>query len=68
MVQIKEELKRLLPPYCKFANYTMEIQTIRSTTGVDCVAPIPICIAPRSWKEFTEAPPNAPAMARDLNP
>jgi hypothetical protein len=57
-----------LPPYCKFAAYTMDLKTIRSDTGVVCIAPIPICIAPRNWKEFSETPPDAPAMTRDLNP
>jgi Tfp pilus tip-associated adhesin PilY1 len=50
--EIRDELKNLQPTRCKYANYTQNIKTIRSDTGVVFVAPIPICIDPTSWKEF----------------
>lgn len=42
----------IFPPACDFANYTLNIMTIRSETGVECVAPVPLCIIRRNWKEF----------------
>jgi hypothetical protein len=49
---IRDELKTLQSTRCKYANYTQNIKTIRSDTGVVFVAPIPVCIDPTSWKEF----------------
>ncbi len=49
---IRDELKSLQPTSCRYANYTQNIKTIRSDTGVVFVAPIPLCIDPTSWKEF----------------
>jgi hypothetical protein len=42
----------IFPAACDFANYTLNIMTIRSETGVECVAPVPLCIIRRNWKEF----------------
>jgi Tfp pilus tip-associated adhesin PilY1 len=50
---ITQTLKNtVFPPACDFANYTLNIMTIRSETGVECVAPVPLCIIRRNWKEF----------------
>ena len=49
---ISEELKRLQSTRCRYANYTQNVKTILSDTGVVFVAPVPICIDPTSWKEF----------------
>jgi hypothetical protein len=49
---IREELKTLQSARCRYANYTQNIKTIRSDTGVVFVAPIPLCMDPISWKEF----------------
>ena len=48
-----EILKSLFPENCKFvANYRMDIKTVRSDTGVEHIAPVPICIIESNWKEF----------------
>jgi hypothetical protein len=49
---IRDELKSLQSSRCRYANYTQNIKTIRSDTGLVFVAPIPLCIDPTSWKEF----------------
>ncbi len=49
---IRDELKTLQSSRCRYANYTQNIKTIRSDTGLVFVAPIPLCIDPTSWKEF----------------
>ncbi len=45
-------LEDLLPATCKFGNATLNILTVRSDTGLECIAPVPICIQERNWKEF----------------
>ncbi|MEZ5313281.1 MAG: hypothetical protein R2862_06290 [Thermoanaerobaculia bacterium] len=52
LAQIRDELKSLQSSRCRYANYTMNIKTIRSDTGVVFIAPVPLCIDPTSWKEF----------------
>ena len=50
--QINKELKGLFPSDCRFANYTLDIKTIRSDTGIVFIAPVPICIEGHNWKEY----------------
>lgn len=52
LTRVMETLKGLFPDNCRFANYTTNIKTIRSDTGVVFIAPVPICIVERNWKEF----------------
>jgi Tfp pilus tip-associated adhesin PilY1 len=52
LLQVQEELKDLYPPSCKFAFYTKNIETVRSDTGLICIAPVPVCIEQHNWKEF----------------
>ncbi len=40
------------PPGARFANYTLDIKTIRSDTGIVFIAPVPVAIEPHNWKEF----------------
>ncbi len=47
-----ESLKRMYPDDCRFANYTINIKALRSDTGVEFIAPVPVCITQRNWKEF----------------
>jgi Tfp pilus tip-associated adhesin PilY1 len=50
--EVMETLKGLFPSDCRFGNFTMNIKTIRSDTGVVFIAPVPICIIEKNWKEF----------------
>jgi len=50
--QVMDELKRLFPENCKFANYRLDIKTISANTGVVHIAPVPVCIIEKNWREF----------------
>lgn len=50
--QVMDELKKLFPKSCRFANYRLDIKTISSDTGVVFIAPVPVCIVEKNWKEF----------------
>jgi len=50
--QINADLRKLAPRGARFANYTLNIQTIRSDTGIVFIAPVPVAIQPHDWKEF----------------
>lgn len=52
MENVTRTLQGLLPANCRFANYTTNLMTIRSDTGIECIAPVPICIVEKNWKEF----------------
>jgi hypothetical protein len=49
---VRRLLMRQMPANCRFANYTTNLMTIRSDTGQECVAPVPICVIEKNWKEF----------------
>jgi Tfp pilus tip-associated adhesin PilY1 len=49
--EIMKELKKLAPQDCKFANYWFSVSGIRSDTGYERYATIPICVMRRNWKE-----------------
>ena len=50
--RITEALKGMFPEDCRFANYTINIKALRSDTGIEFIAPVPVCIVQRNWKEF----------------
>jgi len=50
--EIMDELKTLFPANCKFGNYRIDVKTVLSDTGVVFVAPVPVCIIDKNWKEF----------------
>ena len=47
-----QKLMQLFPSGCKFSNRTENIMTQRADTGVQCIAPVPICVDPKNWKEY----------------
>lgn len=49
---VMDKLKELFPPRCKYAGYTVEVNFLRSDTGVVRSIPVPICVVPKNWKEF----------------
>lgn len=49
---ILEQLKEFMPPYCRYASYTMDVKVSRSDTGIKFIAPIPICLVEKNWREF----------------
>ncbi|HYU31190.1 MAG TPA: PilC/PilY family type IV pilus protein [Thermoanaerobaculia bacterium] len=52
LAKVTEELKKLFPSNCKFTNYRLDIKTISADTGVVFIAPVPVCIVEKNWKEF----------------
>jgi len=48
---LTQELMTLFPDSCRFASYTLDIQTIRSDRGLVCIAPVPICFQEQNWLE-----------------
>ncbi|MEM7480608.1 MAG: PilC/PilY family type IV pilus protein [Acidobacteriota bacterium] len=45
-------LQKLMPENCNFANYTVNVKTRRADTGVEFIAPVPVCIVQKNWKEY----------------
>jgi Tfp pilus tip-associated adhesin PilY1 len=50
-LEILSTLKKLFPPGTKFGNYWISVSGIRSDTGYERYATIPIGIMERNWKE-----------------
>ncbi|HEY9420018.1 MAG TPA: hypothetical protein VIW92_01260 [Thermoanaerobaculia bacterium] len=50
--QIMNELKKFYPKGTKFANYWISVSGIRSDTGYERYATIPVGIIERNWKEY----------------
>jgi hypothetical protein len=51
-VDVMDNLKQLFPENCKFANYRVDIKTIAADTRVERIAPIPVCVVEKNWKEY----------------
>ena len=47
---VMDALKKLFPKECKFANYTINVKTRRADTGIEFIAPVPICFVQKNWK------------------
>lgn len=49
---IMGSLKSLFPKNCKFSNQRIDIKTITDETEIELIAPIPVCVMEKNWKEF----------------
>lgn len=48
-----EQIKLLLPPNCKFPpGYRIDLKTRDSKTGIEWIAPIPLCVMEKNFKDF----------------
>ncbi len=52
MIDVMNSLKQLFPSNCRFANYRVDIKAVSADTGVVFIAPVPVCIIEKNWKEF----------------
>jgi len=52
LIDVMNTLKTMFPKNCKFANYRIDVKTIAADTGIHFIAPVPICIVEKNWKEF----------------
>ena len=50
--EIMDQLRGLLPPQCRFANYTINIKAVRDDTGIEFLAAVPVCTVRTNWREF----------------
>jgi hypothetical protein len=50
--QVSQTLQNLLPPNCKFTNRSENMMAQRSDTGLECIAPVPVCVQGKNWKEY----------------
>jgi hypothetical protein len=48
---IVKSLKSLAPKECKFANFWFNVNGVRSDTGIERYATIPVCSIERNWKD-----------------
>ncbi|HEV7509656.1 MAG TPA: PilC/PilY family type IV pilus protein [Thermoanaerobaculia bacterium] len=48
---VTKTLMGLFPNNCQFASFTQDIKTIQSDNGIVCIAPVPVCIIRKNWKE-----------------
>ncbi len=51
-IEVMNKLKTLFPLNCKFANHRIDIKAIAGDTGTVFIAPVPVCIVQKNWKEF----------------
>jgi hypothetical protein len=51
---LSDSLRGLFPPGCEFASQTLDVMTVRSDSGLECVAPVPICVRRHNWLEVTD--------------
>ena len=49
---IMGSLRSLFPKNCKFSNQRIDIKTITDETEIELIAPIPVCVMEKNWKEF----------------
>jgi len=52
LADVLKQLQTLFPANCKFGNYRIDVKTLSSDTGVIFIAPVPVCIVEKNWKEF----------------
>ncbi|HVS62986.1 MAG TPA: PilC/PilY family type IV pilus protein [Thermoanaerobaculia bacterium] len=48
---ITEALKEFFPDTCRFTSATQDIQAVRSDTGLQCIAGVPVCVVERNWRD-----------------
>jgi hypothetical protein len=49
---IANELKKLFPANCRFANYHIDIRAVAADTEVVDIARVPVCLIEKNWREF----------------
>ena len=51
-VAMLDEIRKLFPKNCRFANYTINIKAVRDDTGIQFLAAVPVCSVENNWKSF----------------
>ncbi len=47
-----DEIKKLFPSNCRFANYTINIKAVRDDTGIEFLAAVPVCTFETNWRDY----------------
>ncbi|HVS12366.1 MAG TPA: hypothetical protein VMV46_00445, partial [Thermoanaerobaculia bacterium] len=50
--RIRNELMSFFPPNCRFSSLSIDIKALRSDTGIEFIAPVPVCVVEKNWREF----------------
>ncbi len=53
-INIMNNLKQLFPKNCKFGNQRIDIKVIAADTHLERIAPVPVCIIEKNWKEVSQ--------------
>jgi Tfp pilus tip-associated adhesin PilY1 len=53
LLRVMDSLKALLPGNCKFSTMRRDIKTVSADTGVVFIAPVPICIIEKNWRDVS---------------
>jgi hypothetical protein len=51
-IDLMNDLKTLFPSTCRFSNYRLDLKMVAADTRLQRIAPIPICIQDKNWKEY----------------
>ncbi|MDX1383739.1 MAG: hypothetical protein R3190_08860, partial [Thermoanaerobaculia bacterium] len=50
--EIRQSLSSLFPDSCRFGNFSVNVSAALSNRGQVPIAQIPVCVAPKNWKEI----------------
>lgn len=49
---IREAIMELFPQGCRFNEVSVNLKVVRSDTGIEFVAPVPVCVQATNWKDI----------------
>ncbi len=51
LIAIRDAMREQMPSNCRFTNFTANVRAVRSDTGLEFMAAIPVCFAEGGWME-----------------
>ncbi len=51
LIRIRDQLRALAPSNCRWTDKTENILAVKADSGVEFIAPVPICVITNNWKE-----------------
>ena len=52
MDDVRNAIIDLFPNDCRFNEVSINLKVVRSDTGIECVAPVPVCVQATNWKDI----------------
>ena len=49
---IRESIMELFPEGCRFNEVSVNLKVVRSDTGIEFIAPVPVCVQATNWKDI----------------